>query len=293
MVQEIKKRSAIRRNILSWYKKHARTHLPWRLTHDAYHILVSEVMLQQTQVDRVIPKYLAFLASFPTVKKLAEATPARVIMAWQGLGYNRRALFLKRTAETVLNDFKGVFPEDKETLKTLPGVGDYTARAILSFAFQKPIPMMDTNHRRFYSRVFFGANKVVSDEVLLTVAEEILPKKRAYDWNQALMDFGSLQCTAKAPLCGTCPLNTLCKAAFKVQKKKRVLKKPTVRFLDSNRYVRGRIIETLRVSKKVSRKNVLLAFPDRSKEKMNSILEGLLRDGLIEEGNGVIVLKRG
>jgi A/G-specific adenine glycosylase len=283
------RKSPIITTILRWYQKHKREHLPWRHTRDPYKILVSEVMLQQTQVDRVIVKYEEFLRLFPTVYDLAKAPASQVIMAWQGLGYNRRALFLQKTAKTVVETYQGIFPEDLITLKTLPGVGDYTARAILSFAFEKPFPMMDTNHRRFYNRVFFGIKKM-SDDVLLKKAEEVILEKNAYDWNQALMDFGSLICTTKNPKCESCPLSSICKAAFKVKAEKKIRTKPLVRFEDSDRYVRGRIVEALRQGKKVTRTSVYDLFPDRSENLLNSIIEKLCRDGLTHEHKGRIVL---
>ncbi|MBT6334420.1 MAG: A/G-specific adenine glycosylase, partial [Candidatus Magasanikbacteria bacterium] len=216
----------VRRRLLRWYKKYQRD-LPWRHTRDPYTILVSEIMLQQTQVERVIPKYHAFLRAFPTVKVLANAKTADVIRMWKGLGYNRRALFLQRAAKVVCDEFSGVFPDTLKELITLPGVGDYTARAVMSFAFEKKVPMMDTNHRRFYTRVYYGI-KDVSDKDLLITAEEVFSKCRAYDWNQALMDFGSTICLTRVPKCGICPLQEHCKAypkiltskVFKKKKKK-------------------------------------------------------------------------
>ena len=146
----------IRKKILTWYAIAKRDHFPWRKTRNPYKILVSEVMLQQTQVSRVIDKYREFLRVFPNAKKLSDAKASEVITAWAGLGYNRRALFLQKTAKAVREVHGGRFPKYLEMLKTLPGVGDYTARAVLSFAFEQPVPMMDTNHRRFYQRVLFG-----------------------------------------------------------------------------------------------------------------------------------------
>ena len=146
-------RKKIQQRVLHWYKQNKRN-LPWRQTHDPYHILVAEIMLQQTQVQRVIEKYQSFLKRFPTVQKLARAKASSVITEWKGLGYNRRALFLQRSAQSVVKDHGGRFPRTISELVSLPGIGDYTARAVLSFAFKKPVPMMDTNHRKFYSRLF-------------------------------------------------------------------------------------------------------------------------------------------
>ncbi len=285
-----KEYTQIQKNVFRWYTKHARAYLPWRHTRDPYRILISEVMLQQTQVDRVIQKYQEFLQKFPTVFALAKAPSREVIHAWQGLGYNRRALFLQKTAKTVAEQFQGVFPAELETLKTLPGVGDYTARAILSFSFEKSVPMMDTNHRRFYTRVFFGAQKKVSDDQLLKKAEDVLPRKKAYDWNQALMDIGSLVCVTKNPKCDMCPLSTLCKAAFKVKSQSKEKKKPTVRFIDSDRYVRGRIVEALRQGEPLTRQSLYTRFSSRGKGVVDRIVDKLCRDGLTHERRGRIVL---
>ena len=204
------KRKQICSRLLGWYVEHQRD-LPWRRTEDPYNILVSEVMLQQTQVSRVLEKYREFLHAFPTVQALAKAKTSAVIKTWKGLGYNRRALFLQRTAQAVVNEHGGTFPQTLEALVKLPGVGDYTARAILSFALDKQVPMMDTNHRRFYSRVLHGIKKV-KDKDLLVDALVLLPKKKAYDWNQALMDFGSSICLTRKPRCEVCPLQKYCKA---------------------------------------------------------------------------------
>src|SRR5947209_3644935 len=141
---------SFRRQILDWYDMHRRD-LPWRGDPDPYHVLVSDVMLQQTQVDRVIPKYLAFLARFPTLQTLASASTADVLRAWQGLGYNRRALNLKRTAEAVVREHSGKLPRTVEELEKLPGIGRYTARAVACFAFGVQVAVVDTNVRRVLS----------------------------------------------------------------------------------------------------------------------------------------------
>ena len=192
------------KHILAWYMANQRD-LPWRKTDDPYYILVSEVMLQQTQVDRVVPKYTAFLQEFPTVVALAKAPTADVIRAWAGLGYNRRALFLQRAAVGIVEKHENIFPKNIQALLALPGIGEYTARAVLSFAFDIPVAVMDTNHRKFYSRIF-GHKKRQTDKELLVSAQKfvdtlvqqqtVISKKEipcsvVYHWNQALMDFMS------------------------------------------------------------------------------------------------------
>lgn len=281
--------------VLAWYQRHARA-LPWRRTRDPYCILVSEIMLQQTQVDRVIDKYAEFLSIFPTVDDLARASAAEVIRAWKGLGYNRRALYLKRTAEAVVRDYGGVFPKDIAALKSLPGIGDYTARAILSFAFGEPVPMMDTNHRRFYQRVFFG-NRIQRDDALLRRAEEVVATvargrgraRRVYDFNQALMDFGSLVCTTRQPLCGTCPLRAVCRAypgilQLPIRSRKVVKKRGKdagLAFEETDRYFRGRIIDTLRNHERMSEKKLRTMLAELPDDRFYLIVRGLEKDGLI------------
>lgn len=274
----------IRRILLRWYGVHRRD-LPWRHTRDPYHILVSEIMLQQTQVSRVQEKYHEFLREFPTLQALAIATSGDVIRVWAGLGYNRRALFLQRTAQAVMQEYDGVFPQSIDLLKKLPGVGDYTARAILSFAFEQPVPMMDTNHRRFYQRVFFGLN-TKKDDQLLKQAEVVLPPKASYDWNQALMDFGSMMCLSGVPRCGECPLKRYCKAypgVLKNNKTTRQQNKKTITFRETDRYVRGRIIDQLRNVDGLSINNVLQEFSQYGEERVKRIVADLIDDGLIVE----------
>lgn len=294
-------RAALKK-IVVWYETHQRSSLPWRKTRNPYHILVSEVMLQQTQVERVVAKYQEFIRLFPTVYSLAKATPAAVIRAWAGLGYNRRALYLQRTAEAVVRVYGGVFPRDIETLKTLPGIGDYTARAILSFAFEEYVPMMDTNHRRFYQRVFFGINKK-DDRTLLHKAVDVIEMfdssriargNSVYDWNQALMDFGSAVCHTTKPECHECPIKKYCKAYPKILIGKklgtRVRKEKQKPFHETDRYVRGRIIDTLRVHDVVSITRLAKDFPHVSPERFATILQKLTTDGLIVQKGRSILL---
>ena len=183
-----------REALLAWYGENARD-LPWRRTHDPYAILVSEVMLQQTQVVRVVPRYEEWLARWPTVEALAAATPADVIQAWSGLGYNRRAVNLHRCAQAVVA--RGGFPRGPEELRKLPGIGPYTAAAIACFAFGAQIAAPDTNALRVLERAFPGIDVAI-------------PEGRAYEWNQALFDLGREVCIARKPRCGVCPLESGC-----------------------------------------------------------------------------------
>jgi len=279
----------VRRSVLNWYRKNRRD-LPWRHTRDPYCVLVSEIMLQQTQVSRVLIKYQEFLTTFPSVQDLADAKPSEVIKVWAGLGYNRRALYLQKTAKAVVATYHGMFPSDLQQLKQLPGIGDYTARAILSFAFGKSLPMMDTNHRRFYQRVLFGMNSKKDAELLLA-AEHVLPRKRAYDWNQALMDFGSLVCLTGEPRCEDCPLQRYCKAypsVLKIKKTKKPHTKKSIPFRETDRYIRGRIIEQLRQVDVCSLLDLLQIFQEFNDVRVRRIIEDLAREELlVKRGNRI------
>lgn len=249
----------IQTTLLSWFEANGRD-LPWRCTRDPYRILVSEIMLQQTQVDRVKPKWEAFLAQFPTIEALAAATPGDVIRAWAGLGYNRRALNLQRTAQAVLRDWNGEFPTTPTELRTLPGIGPYTAGALACFAFERDVAFMDTNIRRVVQRVWVGPDdEPGSERELLNVAEAAVPAGQGWAWNQAIMELGALVCTAAKPRCQLCPLRPECRAyaawcaadaaVFTYQPARPVFKKVAERsvpFSSTTRYARGRIVDALR-----------------------------------------------
>jgi A/G-specific adenine glycosylase len=185
---------AMRERLLAWWSENRRD-LPWRHTRDPYAILVSEVMLQQTQVARVVPRYLAWLERWPTVEALAGASPAEVITEWAGMGYNRRAVLLHRCAIAVME--MGGFPREPEELRRLPGIGPYTAAAVACFAFGAQVAAPDTNAKRVLERAF--GDPGVSP-----------PPGRAYEWNQALFDLGREVCIARRPRCGICPLAAGC-----------------------------------------------------------------------------------
>ena len=198
--------------LLRWFGRHGRD-LPWRRTRDPYKILVSEVMLQQTQVDRVREYYGRFLTEYPSVQELAAARPSQVLESWDGLGYYARARHLHRTARMIVREHGGQFPGQVEELMELPGIGRYTAGALVSFAFGRPAPILDTNVRRVLTRVFVRrrpASRVALDRRLWAMAELLIPGGRAWDFNQALMDFGATVCTARNPACSTCPLYGPC-----------------------------------------------------------------------------------
>lgn len=231
--------------LLAWYDASARD-LPWRGARDPYAILVSEVMLQQTQVERVVPKYTAFLQRFPTLATLAAAPTAEVIRAWAGLGYNRRAVNLQRLAGVVVSDHGGALPDTVERLRTLPGVGRYTAAAVACFAFGRREPVVDTNVRRVLARLCREAPSTpVAEEQR---AARYLPRERAGDWNQALMDLGATICRAQAPTCPVCPLRAICPSRGLTVRERtlRYVAGASVPFERTDRYLRGRIIAALR-----------------------------------------------
>jgi A/G-specific adenine glycosylase len=204
--------ASFRRHLLRWYRRHGRD-LPWRQTRDPYHIVVSEFMLQQTQVSRVEGYYRRFLARYPTIHALAAAPPAAVRESWDGLGYYRRATNLHRLARAVVDQHAGVLPSDPVVLTTLPGVGRYTAGAVACFAYERIAATVDTNVARVIRRVFHPRlrGNPMSRQVWAT-ALEILPRngKRAWEVNQGLMELGALICTARVAKCDGCPVRGAC-----------------------------------------------------------------------------------
>jgi len=203
----------IQKKLLQWYKKNGRD-LPWRKTRDPYAIWVSEIMLQQTQVHTVIPYYQNLLKVFPTINHLAKADLSKVLKVWEGLGYYSRARNLHRASQIVSDHFHGEIPDQLKDLLTLPGIGRYTAGAILSIAFNKPAPILDGNVKRVLSRLFAIAGSPVrgkTEGLLWHLSESLIPKGDASSFNQGLMDLGAMTCTPREPQCPKCPLCDLCK----------------------------------------------------------------------------------
>ncbi len=207
--------SGLHRSLLRWYRRSARD-LPWRRTRDPYAIWVSEVMLQQTQVDTVIGYYLRFLKSFPTVHALAQANESDVLRLWEGLGYYRRARQLHAAAQQVVHVHAGQMPRDPDRLRALPGIGRYTAGAILSIAFGDRQPILEANSLRVLARWLAERDDMTRPRVqtrLWQAAENLLPKRDVGIWNQGLMELGSLICTPRNPQCDSCPVRPWCAAA--------------------------------------------------------------------------------
>ena len=204
----------LRPRLLAWFEK-ARRDLPWRRDRDPYRIWVSEVMLQQTTVAAVVPYFARFLATFPTLKDLAAAEERDVLRLWEGLGYYRRARDLHRAARRLAASHGGQVPDDPEALRGLPGLGRYTLGAVLSQAFDRRLPILEANSLRVLCRLFGRTDdprRGPAQGWLWQVAEDLLPARRAGDFNQALMELGALVCTPPAPRCGECPLATKCVA---------------------------------------------------------------------------------
>ncbi len=259
---------ALRAALLGWYAEVSRP-LPWRRTSDPYAILVSEVIGQQTQVARVVPRYLAWLERWPTAAALAAASPAEVLGEWVGLGYNRRALRLREACAVVARDG---WPSDAAGLRALPGVGPYTAAAVAAFAFGEPVAAVDVNVARVAARLGRGT------------PEELLAADRAADWNQATMELGALVCGARAARCGACPVAAWCASAGRVGAASRAGGggRPRERFEDSNRWVRGRIVAALAAGE---------ALPSGvAPERLERAVEGLVRDGLVRRDGGGLSL---
>lgn len=211
------RRATFGRRLRAWYRKNARD-LPWRRTRDPYHILVSELMLQQTQVSRVITKYAEFLGQFPTLEAVAASRPARVREAWSGLGYYARARNLQRLARTIVRDREpSTIPHEPEVLRKLPGIGAYTAGAVASFAYERRAPLVDTNVARVLTRVFaahVNPRTHKGHKETWEIARAVLPRTGAatYVHNQALMELGALVCTARSRACPTCPVRSVCES---------------------------------------------------------------------------------
>ncbi|MDE2588049.1 MAG: A/G-specific adenine glycosylase [Patescibacteria group bacterium] len=260
--------AAFQKHILDWYNVHKRD-LPWRQTRDPYKILVSEVMSQQTQISRVIPKYEAWIAAFPTMQSVATAQVRDVLTLWSGLGYNRRALYLQKCAQVIVRDYKGVFPQDEQELLNLPGIGKYTAQALLCFAFNKQVAVLDTNVKKVILTQL-AKKQYLSEKDLEEIAKAILPTGKAYAWNQALMDY----------------------AGIKLKKEKMYIPKQS-KFKDSDRYFRGRILAYV-LEKHSITKDVLFANVSQynvlSHERFERILQKLDKETFIRlEGNNIIV----
>jgi len=280
--------TTLHRILLRWYAESARD-FPWRRTRDPYTILVSEIMLQQTQADRVEILLPRLLKRFPTVEILARARRNSVIKAWRGMGYNRRAVHLHEAAKTIVRN-GGIFPSGDAALRALPGVGRYTASAIQCFAFGERVPVVDVNIRRVLSRIAVRRrlNTDLFDEhAVWNKAAELLPQKNWYEWNQALMDIGARWCKARTTFCDTCPLVSCCASAHTVV----IATKKISPAEKSHRGIplriwRGRVIEALR-SKSYSsiralEKAIGATGTSQDAQWLKQVIRKLEKDGLVK-----------
>lgn len=267
------------REITDWFKKNKRD-LPWRKT-DAWGVLVSEIMLQQTPVQRVLPIYNEWMKRWPTPSDLATATPAEVITAWGRLGYPRRALRLHECAKEITENHKGVIPSTEIELRKLPGVGEYTSAAIVAFAFKGSSLVLDINIRRLFSRLYKGEEAPATAPTKAERVEyaEYVPKKGAHIWAAATMELGALICTAKNPLCGRCPVADSCRwRSLDYPRTERV--KRTQSWHGTDRQCRGTIVQALRENDLLTKKQIQLLWDVTSQ--VDKALLTLLDDGLIE-----------
>ena len=249
--------------INSWYREYRRD-LPWRNTFDAYSILVSEIMLQQTQVSRVLNYYDKFLKTYPTFSALATADNKTLFDLWSGLGYWKRALNLKKIAEIVEEKYEGVLPREINILKTLPGIGEYTSAALLCFIYNYPVAFIETNIRKVIKHFFFKDEEFVSDKEIYKIAELTLDRNNPREWNYALMDYGSSQ--------------------FKKNNTGKTFKRES--FANSNRYYRGELIRFINLNGEVSISEIRKLLNNMSQDKitnsrLNIILDSLVKDELI------------
>ncbi len=293
----MQKRTARRfhRILLKWYRTEGRA-FPWRQTRNPYHILVSEVMLQQTQTSRVLEKYPEFIHLFPSLKDLARAQRRSVILAWRGMGYNNRAVRLHALARTIIAGHAGIVPVNHDALVSLPGIGRYTANAVLSFAFSRRVPLVETNIRRVLSRILFRMRRssdLAGPAVIWREAARLLPERRSHDWNQALMDLGAMVCTARNPRCEDCPVSSLCASSGKMSAPATTEPKKEPSFNGTpNRIHRGRMVELLRNAG--NRKGITISrlgqglhtnFRPAHLKWLRSLITSLERDGLVSVTN--------
>ncbi|MCD4752865.1 MAG: A/G-specific adenine glycosylase [Anaerolineaceae bacterium] len=274
----------IANKLLDWYSQKARD-LPWRSHPEPYGVWVSEIMLQQTRMETVLPYYLRWMTAFPTLKVLAESELQEVLKLWEGLGYYGRARNLHKAARIVLSDFNGQLPSSRAELEALPGIGRYTAAAIASIAFGADEAALDGNIRRILSRLFNIEEPIRSaqaEEPLWGLAESLLPAGKAGDFNQALMDMGSLVCTPKNPACGHCPLQKYCTAfglGIQEDRPVKVEKKTIPHKLVAAAIIRrtdGLVLIAQRPEKGLY--GGLWEFPGGKKENGETLQEALLRE---------------
>ncbi|HEY0444365.1 MAG TPA: A/G-specific adenine glycosylase [Candidatus Limnocylindrales bacterium] len=278
----------LRDAVLSWYDARGRS-LPFRATRDPYAILVSEAMAQQTQIARAAEKWVGFMAAFPTVSALAMASAADVLRAWRGLGYNRRAVNLRRAAQEIVARHGGHVPDDLAELERLPGIGPYTARAVAAIAFGHRVGPVDTNVRRVLARV---AGRAMDPRELQALADAVVPAERPGDWTHAVMDVGATFCRPR-PACEECPARPWCRfAAVAVPAQPSARRRAAPRFASTSRWLRGRILDRLRDEPVDGWTTFGDDIGEHDKPRIVGALRALAADGLLELDEGIVVRAR-
>jgi A/G-specific adenine glycosylase len=269
--------------LLQWGLPQLRN-MPWRETQDPWHVLVSEVMLQQTHVPRVLPRFERFVALFPTPRACAASPLADMLVEWQGMGYPRRCKNLQLAAQMMVDRFDGEVPQTLNELLELPGVGPYTARAVLTFAFDADVAVVDTNVARVLARI---SGKVLNARASQEMADAWLPVGFSRDWNQVIMDFGATVCTARKAHCEGCPVFTQCVWKGGVDnemdpaKTSAFTSKPQAKFAGSDRQARGKLMKALTVSG-VSQERLVAVMEITDAERALRLAQALVKEGLVE-----------
>jgi A/G-specific adenine glycosylase len=295
--------SQVQRAVLDWAAAGAGRDLPWRHTRDPWAILVSEVMLQQTQVARVIPVYRRFLERFPTLGSCASAGVAEVVKAWAGLGYNRRAVNLHRTATAAVERYGGRLPADRAALQALPGIGPYTARAVLAFAFEADVGLVEANSARVLARAVVGRG--LGRKEAQALADSLVPCGAGWVWNSALIDLGATVCTLRSPRCSSCPLAASCAWSEAGRPEPDPARGPACvartqwpaaaggrqpPFAGSERQGRGRLVAALRHGPIRREAAAQVAGWPGEDDRAGRVVAGLLEDGLAVERDGWLTL---
>jgi A/G-specific adenine glycosylase len=268
--------------VLAWYDASGRA-LPFRRTRDPWAILVSEVMAQQTQIARVAEAWSRFMARFPTPTALAASSPADVLRAWQGMGYDRRAINLRRAAQAIRDEHGGQVPDDIEALQRLPGIGPYTARAIAAIAFGRPVGAVDTNVRRVLGRTL----DLEGSAVVQAAADACIDRARPGDWTHAVMDVGATVCRPRSPRCDACPLRPWCRfglanGASPVTVTPVLARTAAPAFASTTRWLRGRIVDRLRAAPDGVWTEVSAPIGSHDAIAVGAALDALARDGVVE-----------
>ena len=264
--------------------------LPWRRTNNPWHVLVSEVMLQQTSVARVLPKYEAFIDAFPTPGDLARAPLGDALQLWSGLGYPRRCRNLRDAAHVIDDTYEGQLPRTLDELLGLPGVGQYTARAVLAFAYRCDVAVVDVNVSRVLSRL---EGMPMKARALQDLADQLVPQGLGWEWNQVMMDFGARHCTVRTPLCESCPVKKQCRWAGvgdDPAPSSAGASKPQARFEGSDRQARGRALRAVASGERTYRDLVEMMGLDDATERARALIEALESEGLLRHNDGRFTL---